>query len=61
VPFSAQESRLVCACSKLFMLFCNKSAGMGPELFSTYSELFRISLDLLLEGLGLSAAIDPRR
>ena len=34
---------------------------MGPELFSTDSELFRISLDLLLEGLGLSAAIDPRR
>ena len=40
---------------------CNKSAGVGPELFSTYSELLRISLDLLLEGLALSAAIEPRR
>ncbi len=34
---------------------------MSPELCSTYSELLRISLHLLLEGLALFAAIDSRR
>ncbi len=42
-------------------VICSKLAGVGPELYSKHSALLRISLDLLLDGLALSAAIDTRR